>query len=57
VVLEPLHADPADRTIAATSLAHDATLVTKVERLRGVDGLACLWCGPLDGSDRRLRIA
>jgi PIN domain nuclease of toxin-antitoxin system len=43
VALEPLHADPADRTIAATALAHGATLVTKDERLQRVDGLACLW--------------
>lgn len=43
VVLEPLHADPADRLIAATALAHGATLVTKDERLHAVEGLAWLW--------------
>ena len=43
VALDPLHADPADRLIAATALAHGATLVTKDERLRSVDGLASLW--------------
>jgi PIN domain nuclease of toxin-antitoxin system len=31
--LETLHADPADRLIAATAIAHDATLVTADERL------------------------
>ena len=31
--LENLHADPADRLIAATAIAHDATLVTADERL------------------------
>lgn len=31
--LEDLHGDPADRFIAATAIAHDATLVTADERL------------------------
>jgi PIN domain nuclease of toxin-antitoxin system len=31
--LEGLHSDPADRLIAATALAHDATLVTANEKL------------------------
>jgi PIN domain nuclease of toxin-antitoxin system len=31
--LENLHPDPADRLIAATAIAHDATLVTADERL------------------------
>jgi PIN domain nuclease of toxin-antitoxin system len=31
--LEGLHADPADRFIAATAIAHDATLITADERL------------------------
>lgn len=31
--LENLHADPADRLIAASAIAHDATLVTADERL------------------------
>jgi PIN domain nuclease of toxin-antitoxin system len=43
VALEPLHADPADRLIAATALAHGASLVTKDERLHAVAGLASLW--------------
>lgn len=33
VELEGLHKDPADRFIAATALAHDATLVTADEKL------------------------
>jgi len=33
--LEGLHADPADRFIAATAIAHNATLVTADERLLG----------------------
>ncbi len=43
VVLEPLHADPADRMIAATALAHQAVLVTKDERLHGLAGLDGRW--------------
>ena len=43
VALEPLHADPADRLIAATALAHQAVLVTKDERLHGLAGLTCAW--------------
>ncbi len=31
--LQAIHADPADRFIAATAIAHDATLVTADERL------------------------
>jgi PIN domain nuclease of toxin-antitoxin system len=31
--LDELHADPADRLIAATAITHDATLVTADERL------------------------
>jgi PIN domain nuclease of toxin-antitoxin system len=31
--LEALHADPADRFIAATAIAHNATLITADERL------------------------
>jgi PIN domain nuclease of toxin-antitoxin system len=31
--LEGLHADPADRFIAATAIAHDATLMTADNRL------------------------
>jgi PIN domain nuclease of toxin-antitoxin system len=43
VALEPLHADPADRLIAATALAHRATLITKDARLHGLSGLASVW--------------
>lgn len=43
VALEPLHADPADRLIAATALAHQAALITKDERLHGVAGLDSRW--------------
>jgi len=38
-----LHGDPADRMIAATTLAHRARLVTKDERLRAVQGLDTVW--------------
>jgi PIN domain nuclease of toxin-antitoxin system len=38
-----LHPDPADRFIAATALTHDATLVTKDERLRSFESLRTLW--------------
>ena len=41
--LEPFHADPADRLIAATALAHRAALVTKDARLHALDGLVSLW--------------
>ncbi len=43
VALEPLHADPADRMIAATALAHQAVLVTKDERLHDLAGLDSRW--------------
>ena len=43
VALEPLHADPADRLIAATALAHRAALVTKDARLHGLPELASVW--------------
>ena len=43
VSLEPLHADPADRFIAATAIAHRAVLVTRDERLRHLSGLPSLW--------------
>jgi len=43
VALEPLHADPADRLIAATALAHRAALVTKDARLHALEGLVSLW--------------
>ena len=43
VALDPLHADPADRIIAATALEHQATLVTKDARLHAIDGLVSLW--------------
>ena len=37
------HGDPADRLIAATTLLHDATLVTRDEKLRGEEGLRAVW--------------
>lgn len=37
------HADPADRIIAATSLALDAPIVTCDARLREVRGLKTVW--------------
>ena len=43
VALESLHADHADRLIAATALAHQATLITKDERLHGLTGLDSRW--------------
>ena len=43
VALEPLHADLADRLIAATALAQRATLVTKDERLHTLVGLPRVW--------------
>lgn len=38
-----LHPDPADRFIAATALTHNATLVTKDERLRSFEPIRTLW--------------
>jgi PIN domain nuclease of toxin-antitoxin system len=38
-----LHPDPADRFIAATALTHNATLVSKDERLRSFGPLRTLW--------------
>ena len=43
VALDPLHADPADRQIATTALAHGTHLVTKDERLRHVEPSTSLW--------------
>ena len=37
------HADPADRIIAATAIAHGAQLVTADSQLRRVPGLRVLW--------------
>jgi len=45
--LTGLHADPADRFIAATALVHDATLITADERLLA-------WKHSLDRHDARL---
>lgn len=44
--LNAMHADPADRFIVATALAHDATLVTADERILG-------WAGALRRLDAR----
>lgn len=38
-----IHGDPADRLIAATSLAHHAALITADEKLRAIPGLRCIW--------------
>jgi PIN domain nuclease of toxin-antitoxin system len=46
VALTDLHADPADRIIVATALAHEATLVTADQRLLA-------WSGPLKTHDAR----
>jgi PIN domain nuclease of toxin-antitoxin system len=37
------HPDPADRLIAATTLAHGATLVTRDDRLRRLSAPPTLW--------------
>lgn len=37
------HGDPADRLIAATSLVHQAALVTADQQLQGIAGLATVW--------------
>ena len=38
-----MHPDPADRFIAATSLSHEATLVTKDCLMQDLDWLQTLW--------------
>ncbi len=38
-----IHGDPADRLIAATSLAHQASLLSADEKLRATPGLRCIW--------------
>lgn len=40
---EPMHGDPADRIIAATTTVLGAALVTADERLRSVPGLRTIW--------------
>ena len=37
------HGDPADRIIAATSIAHHLPLITADEKLRATPGLRCIW--------------
>ncbi|MDQ2695913.1 MAG: type II toxin-antitoxin system VapC family toxin [Pseudomonadota bacterium] len=37
------HGDPADRLIAATTLVHNAALITADEKLRALPGLHCVW--------------
>ena len=39
----PLHADPADRIVAATAIALDLTLVTRDARLRKYPQVRTLW--------------
>lgn len=43
VTLEPFHPDPADRLIAATARAHNATLISKDQRLLAFEGISCAW--------------
>lgn len=40
---EPMHGDPADRVIAATTVVLGATLVTGDPRLRGLPSLRTIW--------------
>ncbi len=37
------HGDPADRLIAATTLVHQAALITADEKLRNIASLRCIW--------------
>ena len=41
--LTALPGDPADRLIAATAIEHGAPLVTKDDRLHGLQGLTTVW--------------
>jgi PIN domain nuclease of toxin-antitoxin system len=41
--LEGLHGDPADRLIVATSLVHEAPLVTKDQKITAWGGVSTLW--------------
>ena len=38
-----VHGDPADRLIAATTIAHQAKIITADEKLRAMPGLHCIW--------------
>ncbi len=38
-----MHADPADRLIVSTALAHHAELVTKDQAIRDADVIATIW--------------
>ena len=38
-----MHGDPADRLIAATTLAHGTQLITADEKLRSIPELRCVW--------------
>jgi PIN domain nuclease of toxin-antitoxin system len=38
-----VHGDPADRIIGATTLAHQAKLITADEKLRTTPTLQCIW--------------
>jgi PIN domain nuclease of toxin-antitoxin system len=37
------HGDPGDRLIAATTMMHQAPLITADEKLRATPGLICIW--------------
>ena len=39
----PLHQDPADRIIIATTMIHNATLITKDKLIRGYPHINSLW--------------
>jgi PIN domain nuclease of toxin-antitoxin system len=43
LLLLSINSDPADRIIAATSLVHNATLVTADENLRAAPILTTIW--------------
>ncbi|HEY2932825.1 MAG TPA: type II toxin-antitoxin system VapC family toxin [Acidobacteriota bacterium] len=40
---EPLHSDPADRIIIATAVSHDATLISKDEKILGYPHVRATW--------------
>lgn len=38
-----IHGDPSDRLIVATTIVHQALLITADERLHAIPGLHCIW--------------